>query len=635
MDKVNYHIEDEEIRDIYEGLSEPSRITNRTDEVEAMMTSGGSLFAYELMQGMVDYGADVEPPPRVTIESKDGKRFIFDGFRPEGLESDQIAAIEFTHYGPGFNPEYLLNFDGESKDYEDKMGTHGRGTKISLAYLAFNGVQTAICSYDIDHNDQPWMARTSSARTRIGGRQTVSYQFAKLDKSTPKRTTFRIENPTSEICNQFFEIRSLFLHANPMYPGAKAVLLKEDAVDVKLFEHKIENGWITCLKGVMNGDESRESFPYVYVDYLKINLGYRAAILPWSIVGLGQSENFRYQVVRSHSSTHVEHDWKIDYVLANTIRNLNDKELLRVLIRTAVNNPNTSYREFKEDGSEIEVKMADTTASLICEIWAEDFGDALITDSEDRIKYAYGDRKPDKRIIIVEDNVFKFLSEAGVKTLAKHCDIIGTRKVDHNLKIPYARQENNLEQLVASIPAADGTISVVKNPLHDLQGKFLQIRFPFAVVTEEDFSGVNANPAGNVIRSVAVVASVRNMKKLIAFCRIGDILHELHFAVQSKIDEETLFEIQVDIIKRKVAQNSPYAAYESEHTYVFLSGDEINSMSNPTRLDRLMEIFFEIVGKIRAQLEKVPLDQGVRATRAYTKGLGEKAQRRIEEKKKR
>src|SRR5579872_4179615 len=161
---------------------------------EQVERSGRPTTAYEFAQGMVDYGRDKQPPPRIFLVYGDDRREAFMG---KIADRSGITAVEFTNSGGGLRPEETTTFHHEA-ERDTTLGQHGRGTTIALVYLESRGMHTEIKS---SYAGKAWKVVTSLEGTETGLTQVLNVKGSWSDEPSDS-TVFRVMGPTAAFLDQ-------------------------------------------------------------------------------------------------------------------------------------------------------------------------------------------------------------------------------------------------------------------------------------------------------------------------------------------------------------------------------------------------------------------------------------------------
>lgn len=552
--------------------------------------AGRPIALYELMQGMVDFGKNHNPPPRIHfILKEEGQKITYDGTNVP-TDAQSVEAIEFENYGQGLTPEdTVIDMHGEDEG-EDTLGDHGHGTTIALTYLESMGIHTQIASNCMGRT---WKGTTGLEDTPTGKtkRLIMDGVWGKNCDPAEQKTVFRINHPTPQLVSDFQKIPDLFLPANPKYPGAIIVPVNQAAISYTQVPHKIGQGEVRCLEGVV---PHREHYDFIYVDGLQVTLGRQSSILPWQISGLKNAKD-PYRIARSKDSTTV--DGYLREVIPVIVNQLTDKATLKKIIQTAIKEPNKQYIELEQ--AFYSRGMSEPTKALVCTIWAEEYGDTLIDNDIERVNRAKTEL-PDEKHMHVSTNLFHFLTSAGVTTILERRGAKGTEmKYLDNLRVSSPDKPEALDKLMANVAINGGDVSIVK-----IGGKrHLRLKLPHAVISEDEFKGASEHNLGKLIRLVAIVAHCQNIE-LQAFSMDGTSHTQIHTKV-GQAYEQDCYSAKVTTEQYPIGNFPQFLSYDIDSTYLLLSGDRINTLEQPDRLDLLVAEFKAILEKVKKALSEV------------------------------
>ena len=266
--------------------------------------SGKGVEIYEFQQGMQDYHQGGELPARTYLLYPDGRRIPHDGKTP--IDRDRVT-VEFFNVGPGLEPADTVAI--RHGGGEETLGTHGRGTSVSLTYLASQGMTVEIESNadDLDHGvkGRAWTGATRLDRTKADRLKLLHVDGKWLPRNS-NETRFRVLNPTKTFLDNLERVGHFFLLSNPSYPGATLVQPSPDAKPPCLTHEvalRTPPGRIECLEGLIAHGEDEQ--PTVFVDGLRLNASYGTRTLfPWAFWGLREMP-YPLCLNRSHDSSMV------------------------------------------------------------------------------------------------------------------------------------------------------------------------------------------------------------------------------------------------------------------------------------------------------------------------------------------
>lgn len=606
-------------------FSRDSSTGHTTSEVVAMAQGyedWNPIVWYEFLQGMVDHGRRNHPPPRVTIEYKDGRRAIFNGknidFSSDPGNENAVAAIEFSNSGPGLTPESLCIYHHEAS--HKTLGRHGRGTTIALTFLASIGLPVKVSS---NVKGQAWTASTSLKETETGQTK-VLHADGQWQQEHSNQTTFRVENPGFKMLTMLGDIGQHFLYANSKFPDAVVVPADPDAVDNPPAKIKIDCGHVMCLDGVVNNTEP--GLRYVFVDGLRINT-YNHHILPWSIMDLAEAEDYRYKIGRSADSSGIT-GYGLETVIHYAVSRLENRELLEKIIDVAIKNPGTSYSELSAGNYGQNPTQNPTlnkvTAELVKGIWEQKYNNVLIAENETEEKMAHKEEQ-DAAIQVVPAALYRFLKMAGVKTAKEITSIQNTAQIcdTNRLDLPSAHDSDSLEKLMKHIAGAGG--EAAEKAIMIGGKKYLQISFPTALLTREDFNGQTESTVGLTLRKAAIIATVAGVEYRIVSTTPNN-LNEIE--IKAEADPYSIGRFSTPITINSYERNHfpEYLEYPNGQTYLLMAIDDQNaeeggqsSGDKPTRFEKLLAILRAASAKVQAQIHELKTKIGSRRKKSSAK----------------
>lgn len=592
----------------------------KMDEVHRQ---GRHIWLYELIQGMTDYGRNHKPPPRIWIEYKSERREEFNGKAIVATEDDPVTALEFTNGGSGLSPEdTVINRHGGS---DDTLGTHGKGMTLSLCHLVSHGMKVKVSSH---YRGRAWSGEAALQPTESGVTKTLRMDGRWKEKSERPGTCFRIENIPQEYLKALTSAGELFLYANPRYPDAVIVAIDEETAAKVQKSVAVDGGEVMCLEGIID-HPAEGGVNYVYVEGLKVPIPYRKkSFFPWAIQGLKDPPNFKLKVRRSHDSTTVE-AYNIGLPIACGVQSMQDETLLKALIQAAIKDPDNKYLELESSPDRVSIPFSKPTAEIVKEIWRELYGDALITNDKKLFALYNEFFGNERKAILVSTDLYYFLSPAGIETVngdKVHAEEIkryeerarqrALKEKDekrargelgsngfhdlNTINVPSARAEDGLEKLMVLFAQHGVDVDLVTQK----NGQFLRISIPHILKEKEQFNGQTEDTSGLLVRMAAVIAHVAKINSEI-FSIEGDALHQIKIDTKEDWVNANLFRTFIDITTYERAQFVEYTSYKEGATYILFSGEQINTLHNPTRLERLVELFLKIIGELRARVEKV------------------------------
>ncbi len=448
---------------------------------------------YELMQGMVDYGRDHKNPPRVFVAYENGVEIEWDG--GELREIEKITALKFENHGPGLAPADAVTDEHEEHDGRaGKLGTHGRGTPITLTYLAMMGMPVTIES---NRQGRAWRATTQLAPQE--GKESLVMQIAGdwLDKPSDS-TCFTIHNPKEFLLKLLPGMGNYFLYANPKFDDAVVVPAAADR-PVPVLDENIGPGRVTCLAGIVDWDVKSRKADSIFVDGLNLTT-HMSALFPWHVTGFkDEARHSALFVRRNDDSSGI--DGAAVGVVNLAIRRTTSRDLLEKLIVAATTIKDKwqlplELREPQHMGkpSEDFSKLSDTTRALLKSIWAERFGNASIAREE--IKEG-GAKKAD--VVVVLGSLYDMLVQAGISQ--SHQANLKNDMTERPITVAYADGIDRLQRLFTEAGIAGG--NVVINEVGGV--KVAQISFPYGFFDLSDLDD-RQKPGLQWLRAAAVIA---------------------------------------------------------------------------------------------------------------------------------
>lgn len=562
--------------------------------------NGIPVVLYEFMQGMVDYGKDHDPPPRIWMEYKSGKKESFNGL-PLESDHDPITAIEFCNAGPGLSPEDLvINRHGGG---ETTLGTYGKGLTLALTYLESLGIQAKVSSH---YRDLSWSGSTLLMPTETAVTEILALKGSWGKSNNQGSTRIRLDNPPDWIIESLSKAGEAFLYANPRFPDAVIVPRDEETISLVHKPISIDQGKVTPLTHVV---PDKEEYSEIYVDGLCVKMGNgKTCLFPWSIQGFSHAHEPYYRACRSHDSTSVIAK-SLPTLLTAALLQIEDESSLQKYISHALEY-SYKYAEFSHAENPPNQTLSPVTSGLIKRIWERDYKNALIEHEEHFIEL-YKTYFPDQqdKILKVPYELYKFLSAAGVKkvdrdmlqTEARNQGELMRSQIERlsNIRVPSATQPYSLERLINRVAYCQGSDA----DLTLLNGKkFLRLSLPYTVNSTEEFDGQSEDNTGMLIRIAAVVASTLGIECKI-FTLDPESLNNIEIKVQNLGDDS--YHTDIDITSFDRRKFPEYASYKLGATYILLSGDQIDSIKYPGLLEKLIELFLAKAKELSEKLKKL------------------------------
>lgn len=565
--------------DIHE-ISSYGLSSKPVQKMAASHAAGRPLAMYEIMQGMVDYGKNHAIPPRISFVLVSGETVVFNG-RNAPRNATEIAAIEFENHGPGLSPEDTVIDMHDAR--EATLGEHGHGTTIALSYLESIGVHTTITS---NYKGRNWQGKSNLQDTTTRKTKVLHIDGAWGEPCLPEqqKTIFRIENPPQNMCDDLQKIPDLFLFANPNYPRAIIVPVNDEVASQVQAPHPLDCGEVECLAGVV---PAQEAYNFIYVDGVKIPLGNRQSILPWHVQNLKNSK--LHQVERSTDSTEVNGDLK--EVIPAIVRDSEDRAMLSTILKRAVDNPAQNYLELAH--SYFHPGFKDATKALLKAIWTAEYEGALIDCDAQRIAEA---DLADKKILLVSEQLYAFLERAGVTTLLAEKGAV-SHKIQYlnSLCVPEADKPQSLDSLIERIAMNGGYIDIV-----DVGGaQQLRIKLPHAVTSAAEFRGETQYIFGNLVRVGAIIADQQGIDaQIFSIDNTSHTIIKIAVKKSPYLSTSDSFETDITTEQYPIGAAGEFLGYEADRTYILLSGTQINTFEQPTRLQLLVEQFLQFVANM-------------------------------------
>jgi transglutaminase-like putative cysteine protease len=566
-------------------------------EMAEAFEKGVPIVLYEFMQGMVDYGRNYDPPPRIIITRQDGTREIFNGNVDTGNEENPITSLEFYNNGPGLSPEdtVIIRHDGKGVS---ELGTHGRGTTVSLAFLASKGMPVSISS---NHCGTDWKLTSSLVPTEA---KTTSVLGVKGKWGYPNpnpRTCFKIDNPSQEICEMLAKVGDYFLYANPR--SSKALLVDKSEDQFEEESVKIDEGEATCIEGAI--PEIKGLHPDIFVDGLRLPLRHRVTALPWSVAGFSDNNPdnryYRYRVGRSHDSSSVDSESNLENIIPLAVRKLKNRKFLEKIIETSL--AKEDYRHLYET-VDTEEPFEEGTKAVIQAIWREKYDGALIEDKArnvEKFKRLHGE---EQKIVLMSKELYLFLAKAGVMTVSAKLGVENSVSFDrlNTLNVPSAMANDSLQIMMRGIVMHGGNVDTVK-----VKGKKkLRISFPEVVKESEEFNGTTESSTGTFLRIMSVILGVKEIDCEM-FCKEKDYLHELKITPsKSNWGKENSYETDIEIHTYNDKQFPEFIRYENGFTYILIDAESLN-MEEENLMDRLIAYFQKLSKKFQSRIDRYKL----------------------------
>lgn len=534
---------------------------------------GYPIAVYEFMQGMVDYGKGHEPPPRIWIEHKSGKKYSYKGNGEiVQAEDDPVTAIEFVNGGKGMPPEDIIINRHEGD--EDTLGAYGKGLTLALSYIKTQGMVAKAGSY---HDGKAWWGEVYLTPTESKVAEVLAIKGEWYDSEEGRTTRIRIENPTKIFVEEVSRSSDFFLYSNPRFTDAALVNIDSEAQAKTKKAIPIDRGKVICLDGIVSrkSDGSHDS---IFIDGLRVPLqSKKKSILPWSIQGLGKPSNYYLRVCRSHNSMSYE-AFEISTPVLLAVQQLENEELLRRLIKCAMKNLNTGYLEFMDTfRGPIDLPMSEKTAGIIRRIWEEEYGEGtLITTNEKLAKWYAKSSKKGGKAKLLPKGICEFLERAGVKSVESETAVVEVINFKglSSLHVPSASSPNKFDKMMDYVAQVDGEAKLIESE----NEQKLQIMIPRIVKEIEEYNGDTEYSEGIVIRTVATIAHSEGLDYRI-FAVNGAYVYEISMDIGMEDGNKYSTQIEIQVIEKD--KKPEYEKFENGRTYIILSGDAILAFGDP------------------------------------------------------
>lgn len=539
--------------------------TRGVTSMSEQMASGRGTAHSEFVQGMVDFGSDNEPPPRIYLIYDDGRVIAFKG---KGFERRGLLRLEYFNAGKGLRPEDTVM--DESRGGEDRLGTHGHGTSYTLTYLSTIGIPVEIYS---NYEGQAWWGRAGLAPSTTGTSDRLQVTGEWLGTRS-NETRFVVHLPPGEaremLLDRLESLPEYFLYASPRFPGS-VVELTPDAPKPFL-AMPIDKGRIMCLRGIVPWDADTDKKTF-YIDGLQASeRDGRGFLFPWFMRGFRnypKEENHPLRLKRSFDSGSVEGTPTAHIAIA--LRHCTDPEILSELIDAAVKassdqNLPIELQTFYGYGIPRDLlKMQPDTAELLARLWRAKHGDALVTNEDWVVKELA--QRDDVKVVRVRGSLFEWLKEAGIadgKDVAKFkrttVPLYDSFEVDY-ADLPLAER---LERLIVEAIAARGT--VVAREVNGV--KVVQALFPIAFLEQKDLS----NSSKHGVKWMRAAAVIANKSDLNITVKSGEGTSQTEIQVRKARDWSDELTFDIDLRSVSTAAEKPYLL-------VTLSGDAIQALT--------------------------------------------------------
>lgn len=541
--------------------------TRGVTSMSEQMASGRGTAHSEFVQGMVDFGSDNEPPPRIYLIYDDGRVIAFRG---RGFERRGLLRLEYFNAGKGLRPEDTVM--DESRGGEDRLGTHGHGTSYTLTYLSTIGIPVEIHS---NYEGQAWRGQAGLAPSTTGTSDRLQVTGEWLGTHS-NETRFVVHLPLGDtremLLDRLETLPEYFLYANPRFPGS-VVEPTPDAPKPSL-AMPIDKGRIMCLRGVVPWDAATDRKTF-YIDGLQASeRDGRSFLFPWFMRGFRnypREQGHPLRLKRSFDSGSVEGTPTTHIAIA--LRHCTDPELLSQLIDAAVDATSDQtlpieLQSYYSYGILRDLlQMSPETAQLLASLWRDKHGDALITN-EDWVVTELAQRD-DVKVVRVRGSLYEWLKEVGIgdgKDAAKFkrtsVPLYDSFEVDY-ADLPLAER---LERLMQEAIAAHGTVVA-----REVEGvKVVQVLFPISFLETKDLSSSSKHGV-KWMRAAAVIAHKSDLNIAV---KSGEGIHQTEIQIRRARDwgDELAFDIDLRTVSN---------AAEKPYLLVTLSGDPIQALTPP------------------------------------------------------
>ena len=564
--------------------------------------NGHPVALYELMQGLVDYGRGHNPPPRIWIEYRSGKRDIYTGAEVVQSEDDPIIALAFINAGSGMSPEdTIINRHGGD---ERTLGMRGKGLKLACSYLTEQGMPVQIKSH---YHSQTWEGAIHLRPTESNVTHVLRMEGVWKGKEINPQTIIRVEKPSQDLIKELNKAKDYFLFANPQYPDAVIVPRAQQSWNQHKFE--VDTGTITLIESISEEET-------IYVDGLRVPIRSKS-IFQWAFEGLSSPKDRSNKVKRSHDSTSAEYD-SLSKPVQEVLYKLQDKNLLKLFIQKAIEKEGRQNNYIECQSCWMSVKMDPKTAVMVKEIWFELYGDAVIDDNTDFIDDYKKSSEGKINVQYASGGFASFLTAAGITSLKSTIKMQNTKIMENlaMLHVPSAKESDALEQFAEKVARAGGEISMIK-----FQGEeCLHISLPDVACEEDDYNGQSEKPWGTIIRIAAIIAFAGKINCNIFAIQKGESAREIKITSNQDWYGSSKYKTQIDIATIEKTQYQDLSKFREGATHIILSGDQINATTSQDRLSTIIEYFLQCVDTIQKKIASMPLRAKLLASKRKKNG---------------
>jgi len=579
--------------EVYSGTSPKTKEV--ADLLEAFGRTGEPLMLYELLQNAVQHGRNGHMIIEYTIDPNGPiERMVFNG-AIQLPETAIITGIEVHSSGPGLHPDNMITYEkGEESTLSADprapftLNRYGRGLTVALTAFEALGMHATVTS---NYKGQAWQATTALGPRPQGGKDSVMYAKGQWHQQESDSTVVRIENPSPALCTSLNKVADMFLYANPKY--ANAVVVEKDPNAPPPNEAVvIEAGKVECVEGVL--EVELDKIDFLYVDGLKIRpSGYHRFILPWSVMGLAETENRSLRIARSFNSLDIEGDCK--KVIGYAVAHLENRAALERIVDYAFTYPYFLYDELEN----LVVALSPATRAIIQIIWQEKYEGALIGKADEHAdlakNVASSSATPTKKVQLLSYSLYNFLQKAGIKTVTEE---LGAKLLNTEMiSVPSAYAPDPLNIVVDKVAREGGEVDIVN---HDGQ-QYLRIALLGTPDSPYQFNGVGEDAVGKLVRIIAIIAARHGIDYKI-FSLTGKECRNIDIVATE--GTKPVFTTKITLLTAKREGAFLYPGYDDGKTYILLSNADIKAMEL-TPLEKLLKLYRKIKAEVEARIKKM------------------------------
>ena len=415
-----------------ERINEISSAGIGTEEVMTMASeekAGKPACLYEFVQGACDWGL-ADPPPRVLVlkldEQGEVQRQVFDG---SPCDTRGVEALEIYNTGPGLSPEDTVIFYSGAREedrydgFGRRQGSHGRGTTISLTYLASLGVPVEIES---NYQGHPWIGQTRLMPTTTGRTRVLTVD-GEWEEGERNYTIFRILKPPPGIVGSLNRLPQRYLEANPRYKRARLVPVLPKAGTP--YTQAVDKGMVELLDA--GTVEFEGILPVVFCDKKAVATNsWDYFVLPWAIEGFADATDPSLRVRRGIASDELEGRGSAGCIVTRVLANCEDPEVFERLFRAIDQaRKRTSYIQPREATGSIlpeRTGVKPAVSSAVQKAWVDCYGNAAVTMDPSLERVGGEELVP---IRVAGDGLYNFLRACGIRDGADVLKITKKEKV--------------------------------------------------------------------------------------------------------------------------------------------------------------------------------------------------------------